>query len=92
VGDRKRLQISLPDNLIREVEGYLATGETTSNSEFFQEAVRVYLAHLKRDQMKRQLKNGYLEMSDINRDLADEGLLSNQHAITFYEDNLAGCD
>jgi len=92
VGDKKRLQISLPDNLMNEVEGYLASGETISNSEFFQEAVRVYLAHLKRDQMKQQLRNGYLEMSDLNRDLADEGLLSNQQAITFYEDNLAGCD
>ncbi len=92
MGDKKRLQISLPDNLMNEVESYLASGKTTSNSEFFQEAVRVYLAHLKRDHMKQQLRNGYLEMSDLNRDLADEGLLSNQQAITFYEDNLAGCD
>jgi len=92
LGENKRLQISIPANLMKEVQGHLGSSEVSNNSEFFKEAVRLYLAHLKKDQIKKQLKNGYREMSDLNRDLADEGLLNNHRAISFYEDNLADCD
>ncbi len=67
----KRIMISLPDNLLAEVDGIVAA-ERLNRSELIREAMRFYIAERKRRQLREQLKKGYQEMAQINRELAAE--------------------
>ncbi|MBE3588795.1 MAG: ribbon-helix-helix protein, CopG family [Thermoanaerobacteraceae bacterium] len=67
----KRIMISLPDNLLAEVDGIVAA-ERLNRSELIREAMRLYIAERKRRQLREQMKKGYLEMASINLALAVE--------------------
>lgn len=91
LGNLKRVMISLPNNLLKEVDGFVQKG-SGNRSEFIREAMRLYLQEKKRQEIREQMKSGYLEMSDINLQLADEGLKCDASTIYFYEDKLAECE
>ncbi len=68
----KRIVISVPDHLLREVDG-LAAMERWNRSALIREAVRIYVAERKKRDMREQLKRGYQQMARINLALAEEG-------------------
>lgn len=67
----KRIMISLPDALLKEVDG-IAASEKLNRSEFIREAMRLYIEERKRRLIREQMKKGYLEMAKINLALANE--------------------
>ncbi|SHJ47490.1 CopG family ribbon-helix-helix protein [Desulfofundulus thermosubterraneus] len=79
----KRIMISLPDNLLAEVDGIVAA-ERLNRSELIREAMRFYIAERKRQQLREQMKKGYQEMAKINRELAAEQWLGTE-ALRHYE-------
>lgn len=83
--------ISLPNNLLQEVDGFVQRG-SGNRSEFIREAMKLYLREKKRQEIREQMKSGYLEMSEINVKLADEGLKCEAGTIHFYEEKLAECE
>ncbi|SDL84790.1 hypothetical protein [Halarsenatibacter silvermanii] len=92
MGKKEWCRVKLPSNLLQEMEGYVTSGEESDIDEFFCQALKMYLAHLKKDEIKRKLKSGYKEMSELNEQLADEGLPSSCRTITFYEEKLSECE
>lgn len=70
----KRIVVSVPDNLLREVDG-LAAMERWNRSALIREAVRIYVEERKKRDMREQMKRGYEEMARINLTLAEEGLV-----------------
>lgn len=70
----KRIVISVPDQLLREVDGLVAL-ERLNRSALIQEAVRTYVEERKKRDMREQLMRGYQEMATINLALAEEGPL-----------------
>ena len=67
----RRIMITVPENLLLELEDvYLA--ESKNRSEVIREALRMYLGERKKRLLKEQMKKGYLEMADINLNLACE--------------------
>ena len=91
MGDIKKVMISLPDNLLEEVDGFVQKG-SGNRSEFVREAMRLYLKEKKRQEIREKLRDGYIEMSEINSKLADEGVYCDARTICFYEDSLAECE
>jgi len=91
LGEKKLCRVKLPRQLLQELEGYMPN-EGEELEEFFCRALKLYLAHLKKDEIKEELKCGYREMSEINERLADEGLPSLCRTISFYEEKLSECE
>lgn len=67
----KRIMISLPGNLLEEVDG-IAAAERLNRSEFIREAMKLYIQERKRHLLREQMKKGYKEMAQINLALAVE--------------------
>lgn len=88
MGNLKRVMISLPNQLLQEVDGYVKRS-SGNRSEFIREAMKSYLEEKKKQEIREQLKTGYLEMSAINLQLADEGIKCDGPTIYLYEEKLA---
>ncbi len=67
----KRIVISLPESLLKEVDGMVLL-EQKNRSELVREAMRLYLAERRRLSLREQMKRGYQEMAHINLSLALE--------------------
>ncbi|ACL68935.1 CopG family ribbon-helix-helix protein [Halothermothrix orenii] len=91
MGNLKRVMVSLPTSLLKEVDGFVQKG-SGNRSEFIREAMKLYLHEKKRQEIREQMRTGYMEMSDINRELADEGITYDALTINFYEKSLAECE
>lgn len=86
----RRIMISLPENLLQEVDG-LASMAKQNRSEFVREIVRVYISECKRRDLREQMKMGYREMARINLALAIEGYELEDEVQMYYELKLAEC-
>ncbi len=84
--------ISLPDSLLKEIDGFLKNESQNDRSEFIKDAMKLYLKEKKKEEIREQLRNGYLEMSEFNKKLASEGLEYDSKVMTYYEDSLAECE
>ena len=67
----KRIMISLPDNLLQEVDGIVAI-ENSNRSEFIRQAMKLYLIERKKRQIRESMQRGYMEMAKINLNMASE--------------------
>ncbi|MGE5614786.1 MAG: CopG family ribbon-helix-helix protein [Bacillota bacterium] len=65
MAELKKILISLPDNLLKEID-YIVSVEKTNRSEFVREAMRLYLREKRKIQMRERMKKGYQEMAEIN--------------------------
>ena len=84
--------ISLPDSLLKDIDGFIKEDSSNDRSEFIKEAMRLYLKEKKRQEIREKLRDGYLEMSDFNQKLADEGIEYDTQVMIYYEDSLAECE
>ncbi|HZK24557.1 MAG TPA: ribbon-helix-helix protein, CopG family [Oscillospiraceae bacterium] len=71
MAETKRIMISLPYNLLEEVDGIVAT-EKRTRSDFIREAMRLYLAEREKQQIREKMQKGYAEMAKLNLRLANE--------------------
>lgn len=63
--------ISLPDNLLQEVDG-IVEKENSNRSEFIRQAMKLYLLERKKRSLRESMQKGYMEMAKINLTIADE--------------------
>ena len=86
----KRIMISLPEKLLKEVDD-LASIEQRNRSEFIREAMKLYISERKKRTLREQMKKGYQEMADINLALAVENYEIESEVQNYYENKLAEC-
>jgi len=67
--------VSVPETLLAEIDLMLSL-EKMNRSEFFQEAVFLYLSERKKQILREQMKRGYLEMAQINLNMVKDGVSS----------------
>lgn len=67
----KKIEVSLPDNLLHEIDG-LAKKEDLDRGELVRKAMSDYIRERKRWYLREQMKKGYMEMANINLELALE--------------------
>ncbi|MFW6006594.1 MAG: CopG family ribbon-helix-helix protein [Bacillota bacterium] len=88
----KRVMISLPHNLLEEIDGFIQKNGNGNRSEFIREAMKLYLQEKRRQEIREKLRHGYMEMSDLNLKLADEGIEYDARLMYYYEESLAECE
>ncbi len=71
--------ISLPQNLLQEVDGVVER-ENSNRSELIREAMKLYLKERQKRQIRESMQKGYMEMANINLDLASESFLLEEEA------------
>ncbi len=71
LAETKRIMISLPHNLLEEVDGIVAD-EKRTRSDFIREAMRLYLAEREKLLIRERMQRGYAEMAKLNLLLATE--------------------
>ncbi len=87
--ETKRIMISLPDNLLSEVDGVVAS-EKKTRSEFIREAMRLYLQERKKRQIREKMQRGYLEMAKINLNLSREAVYAENESVLIAEELIGG--
>jgi CopG family transcriptional regulator/antitoxin EndoAI len=84
VAELKKILVSLPDSLLREVDEIVAM-EKRNRSEFIREAMKLYIRERHRIEIREKMKKGYEEMAKINVELAKVGFESTNEALVAYE-------
>lgn len=79
MAETKRIMISLPHNLLEEVDGIVAS-ENRTRSDFIREAMRLYLLEREKRQIRERMQRGYMEMARLNLRLANEALVAENEA------------
>lgn len=80
----KRIMISLPDSLLAEVDGFIRRNHL-NRSEFIREAVRRYMEEHRRRELRQRMKEGYLEMAELNLTLAEGAVAVDSEVFENYE-------
>jgi CopG family transcriptional regulator/antitoxin EndoAI len=89
MAELKKILISLPDNLLAEVDEIVSI-EKKNRSEFIREAMKLYIREKQKIQIREKMKNGYKEMALINAELTELGLNLDRQALEAYESILSG--
>lgn len=77
----KRIMISLPDQLLQEVDG-IVEQENSNRSELIRQAMKLYLMERKKRQLRESMQRGYMEMAKINLHIASEAFHAEEDADT----------
>jgi len=88
VAESKRIIVSLPDSLLKEVDAVVGL-EKKNRSEFIREAMKLYIRERKKMEIREQLKKGYIEMANLNLALAEHSLIEDTLSFGSYEGKLA---
>ncbi|MDB4868710.1 MAG: ribbon-helix-helix protein CopG family [Cohnella sp.] len=75
----KRIMISLPDHLLREVD-FVVAKDNTNRSEIIRQAMKHYLVDRKKRMIRDAMQRGYLEMAKINLNMASEAFHAEEDA------------
>lgn len=70
MAELRKILISLPDNLLKEVDSIVSV-EKINRSEFVREAMKLYIREKRKIEMRDKMKKGYQEMAEINIRLAE---------------------
>ncbi len=84
MSETKRIGISLPGNLLAEVDGAVAI-EKRTRSEFVREAMSLYLHEIRKRKTIDELEEGYMAMGELNLNLANEALEAENEVNLFAE-------
>ncbi|HEX9060639.1 MAG TPA: ribbon-helix-helix protein, CopG family [Clostridia bacterium] len=87
MAELRKILISLPDNLLKEVDSIVSI-EKTNRSEFVREAMRLYIREKRKIGMRDMMKKGYQEMAEINIKLAEMFFDADNEQQNKYEERL----
>ena len=87
----RKIMISIPDSLLKEVDT-IVSSEKRSRSELIREAMKLYIEHKKKRNLRDVMKKGYKEMSEINLKLAEMCFMADNEIEEQFEVKLAECE
>ncbi|GBF11920.1 antitoxin EndoAI [Tepidibacillus sp. HK-1] len=85
----KRIMITLPQNLLQEVDGVVRK-ENLNRSELIREAMKLYLQERRKRSIRESMQKGYMEMANINLNLASESFVLEDEADTALDRLVSG--
>lgn len=89
--EHKKISITLPEDVLSDIDNLSAEFKQT-RSKLIESMIKLYLAERRRIESKNNLQKGYLEMAEINLDIATECFSSDQATQDAYEHYLMGCE
>lgn len=87
----KKVSVSFTNDMLQELRG-IAQERNQECSDFINEILSPHLRKNKQQKFSQKLKRGYLEMSDLNLELARKYFRSENKSFFNYEERLAECD
>ncbi|MEL1134637.1 ribbon-helix-helix protein, CopG family [Desulfitobacterium sp. THU1] len=90
MAESKRIMISLPENLLAEVDD-VVTLENRNRSEFIREAINSVLHERRKRGIREQMRKGYQEMAQLNLAIARELFLAEDEVQPAFEDTNVEC-
>lgn len=87
MAELRKILISLPDNLLKEIDS-IASVEKVNRSEFVREAMKLYIREKRKIEMRDRMKKGYQEMAEINIKLAEMCFEADNDQQMSYEERL----
>lgn len=90
MAESKRIMISLPENLLAEVDD-VVTLENRNRSEFIREAINSVLHERRKRGIREQMRKGYEEMAQLNLAIARELFLTEEEVQLIYEESNVEC-
>ncbi len=87
MSELRKILISLPDNLLKEVDSIVSV-EKINRSEFVREAMKLYIREKRKIEMRDKMKKGYQEMAEINARLAEMCFDADSEQQQKYEERL----
>ena len=87
MAELKKILISLPDNLLKEIDSIVAVVKI-NRSEFVREAMKLYIREKRKIEMRDRMKKGYQEMAEINMMLAEMCFEADNDQQAIYEERL----
>ncbi len=91
MSESKRLVVSLSDALCSEFDEALKQ-DCKKRSEFIREAIILYIEEQKKLHLVEKMKNGYMEMAELNLELCEMGLCTDICELKEYEVKLSESD
>ncbi len=91
MAELKHIVISLPDQLLKQVDQFVALGNR-DRSEFIQDAMKLYIREMEKLRVREQLKIGYLQMAEVNIKFAEMGIYEDYKDFVLYETRLSECE
>ncbi len=88
---QKKILLTLPDTLLKDLDN-LAKEENITRSKLIRDAMMAYVSGRERAFMLERLKRGYMEMSEINSDIAELCFDADSEVLYRYEEKLAECE
>ncbi len=83
----KKILVSIPDNLLKELDN-MACNEKTNRSMLVREAMSLYIKERHRVELRDKMRIGYEEMAEINLRLAEVCLRADEDQQCRYEERL----
>lgn len=88
MAETRRVIVFLPESIVEEVDGIVST-EKKNRSEFIKEAVYSVLLERRKAGVREQMRQGYVEMAQINLGIAVDLCQAEEEATVCYERKLA---
>lgn len=83
----KKILISIPDNLLEELDNMVSINKT-NRSILVREAMNLYIREKHKVELRDKMRNGYEEMAEINLRLAEDCLGADNDQQRRYEERL----
>ena len=87
MAELRKILISLPDNLLKEVDDIVSIGNI-NRSQFVREAMKRYIREIRKIETRDSMKKGYEEMAEINIKLAEMCIEADNDQQQQYESRL----
>jgi CopG family transcriptional regulator/antitoxin EndoAI len=87
----KKLIVNLSETLCREFDNALKE-DSKKRSEFIREAIILYIEEKKRLSLAEKMKEGYMEMAQLNIEISELGFVSDVEELKEYEAKLSESD
>lgn len=91
MAELRRILISLPEQLLKEVDSIVSI-EKTNRSEFVRKTIQLYIRERRKIEVRDRLKKGYQEMAKINIKLSEMWIEADNDLQQKYEDRLRELD
>lgn len=88
MAETRRIVVCLPESIIEEVDDIVST-EKKNRSDFIKEAIYSVLLERRRAGIREQMRQGYVEMAQINLTLAIDLCQAEEEATICYERKMA---
>ena len=76
----KQIMVSLPEELLHELDCLKDKHNTDDPGEIIYQATRMYVKEHKKQQIRETMEQGYMEMAKINLTIAAESFLAEEEA------------